>query len=95
MKKKLDLKRIEKISKALGDPYRLKIMEAIKKEQSWMQCVAIVDMFNLSQSTVSHHVKQLVDAELLIAEKEGRTAKYQVNKEVFADYVKYLTDFEV
>jgi len=90
----MELKKIERISKALGDPYRLKIMEVIQKEQDWMQCVTIVDMFNLAQSTISHHVKQLVDADLLIAEKDGRNAKYKVNKEAFGDYIKFLSEFE-
>src|SRR5689334_5318529 len=60
----LDFKKIEKISKALGDPYRLKIIEAIRKEPEWMQCGCIVNMLHLSQSAISHHIKQLVDAEL-------------------------------
>jgi len=90
----MELKKIERISKALGDPYRLKIMEVIKKEHDWMQCVTIVEMFSLAQSTISHHVKQLVDADLLIAEKDGRNAKYKVNKEAFGDYIKFLSEFE-
>lgn len=94
MTTKLDLKRVERISKALGDPYRLKIVEVIRKEQDWMQCTAIVEMIDLAQSTVSHHLKQLVDAELLIAVKEGRNAKYKVNKDVFAGYINYLSQFE-
>ena len=91
---KLDNKKIEKISKALGDPYRLKMVEAIRKENSWLQCVVIVEMFDLAQSTVSHHINQLVDADLLIAEKDGRTARYMINKEVFGAYIKYLSHFE-
>jgi ArsR family transcriptional regulator len=91
---KLDNKKIEKISKALGDPYRLKIVEAIRKQNDWFQCVNVVEMCDLAQSTVSHHVNQLVDADLLIAEKDGRNAKYMINKEVFAAYIKYLTQFE-
>jgi ArsR family transcriptional regulator len=91
---KLDNKKIEKISKALGDPYRLQIMEAIRKENDWLQCVVVVEMFDLAQSTVSHHVNQLVDAELLIAEKDGRNARYKINKEVFGAYIKYLSHFE-
>ena len=90
----MNIKDVEKISKALGDPYRLKIVEAIKKEKTWMQCSDIVVMFGLAQSTVSHHMKQLVDADLLIAEKEGRNTKYVVNNKVFSDYIKFLTPFE-
>ena len=93
MNKKLDAKAVEKISKALGDPYRLKIIEAINKQKDWMQCVAINDMLNLAQSTVSHHIKQLTDADLLNSDKDGRCTKYQVNKEVFADYIKFLNNF--
>jgi len=93
MNKKLDIKKIERISKALGDPYRIKIVETIRKEEDWTQCTVLLEMLDLAQSTVSHHVKQLVDADLLIAEKEGRNAKYKINKEVFADYVKFLSTF--
>jgi len=93
MNKKLDAKTVEKISKALGDPYRLKIIEAINKQKDWMQCTAINDMLNLAQSTVSHHIKQLTDADLLISDKDGRCTKYLVNKEVFAEYIKFLSNY--
>lgn len=87
----MDAKRAEKISKALGDQYRLRIMEAISKQKNdWMQCTCVIEMFDLAQSTISHHIKQLVDADLLIAEKDGRNAKYSINNETFAEYTKYL-----
>jgi ArsR family transcriptional regulator len=95
MNKKLDIKKVEKISKALGDPYRLKIMEVINKEKNWVQCTQVLELFDLAQSTMSHHIKQLVDADLLIAEKDGRCSRYMTNKEVFADYIKFLSPFEV
>jgi ArsR family transcriptional regulator len=85
-----NIKRIEKISKALGDPYRIKMMEAIQKEKGWMPCSQLVEMFDLAQSTVSHHIKQLADAELLITEKDGRNTLYKINKEVLNEYVLYL-----
>jgi ArsR family transcriptional regulator len=53
----------------------------------------VVEMCDLAQSTVSHHVSQLVDSDLLIAEKDGRNAKYRINKEVFDAYIKYLNQF--
>ena len=93
MNTKADIKKIERISKALSDPYRIQIMEAIRKGQDWMQCSIILEMFDLAQSTVSHHLKQLVDAELLQAEKDGRNMRYKVNKEAFGEYVSFLNDF--
>jgi ArsR family transcriptional regulator len=93
MNANFDDKKLEKISKALGDPYRIKIMQAIKEEKDWLQCQVIKGMFDLAQSTISHHISQLVDADLLHAEKDGRHARYKINKEVFRDYVSYLNDF--
>lgn len=93
MNQVLDLRKIEKISKALGDPYRLKIMQAVNKQQDWMQCGCIVEMLDLAQSTISHHVKQLIDADLLVVEKDGRNIKYMVNKEVFTAYINFLNPF--
>jgi ArsR family transcriptional regulator len=92
----LDKKQISRISKALGDPYRLRIMEEIKKQEDgcWLQCVTVIGMLDLAQSTVSHHIKQLVDADLLVAEKDGRNAKYKVNKEVFGEYIQFLSPFK-
>jgi ArsR family transcriptional regulator, arsenate/arsenite/antimonite-responsive transcriptional repressor len=94
MNKKLSLKNVEKISKALGDPYRLKIMQAINKQQDWMQCTCIVEMLDLAQSTVSHHIKQLVEADLLIVEKDGRNIRYLVNNDVFGAYIDFLNPFK-
>lgn len=94
MTTKLDLKKIEKISKALGDPYRLKIMEMVKRQKDCMACTAIVEVIDLAQSTVSHHMKQLVDADLLIAEKDGRNARYYINKDVLDAYIHFLSQYK-
>jgi len=94
MNTKLDLKKVEKISKALGDPYRLKIMEMLKKKKDCMQCTTIVETVDLAQSTISHHIKQLVEADLLIAEKDGRNVRYQINKEMLGAYAHFLSQYE-
>jgi ArsR family transcriptional regulator len=91
MDTRLNAKQIERISKALGDPYRLRIIEAAKNKDGWLQCGSVLNMFNLAQSTVSHHIKQLTDAGLLIVAKDGRNISYQLNKETFTEYIKYLT----
>lgn len=90
----MDTKAVERISKALGDPYRIKIIEKIRKGGNLTACSAILDLCGLSQSTVSHHLKQLVDADLLIATKEGRNIGYELNKEVFSAYANYLHQFQ-
>jgi ArsR family transcriptional regulator len=94
MDEKTDIKRIERASKALSDPYRIMMLEAIRKERDWMQCSAIVSMFDLAQSTVSHHMKQLIDADLVIMEKEGRQAKYRINQEGLSEYRNFLNKMD-
>lgn len=95
MSLRLDPKKVEKISKALGDPFRLKMMDMIKRQKSACQCTLIVDNLDLAQSTISHHLKQLVDAELLIAEKDGRNASYQINREVLSAYIRFLNQYGI
>jgi ArsR family transcriptional regulator len=90
----LTAKQVEKISKALADPYRLQIMDLVNKDKEWVKCVSIIECINLAQSTISHHISQLVEAELLIAEKDGRNVKYVINQEVLSGYIAYLNHFK-
>ena len=86
----IDLKSIEKISKALGDKNRLLILGHITKKGGSAQCAEINDVIDLSQPSVSHHVKILVEAGLIEPEKEGRSFKYTLNEKVLDNYLKFL-----
>jgi ArsR family transcriptional regulator, arsenate/arsenite/antimonite-responsive transcriptional repressor len=86
----MELKKVEKISKALADPHRLRILKSIHKNQSCMYCSDINDIIDLAQPSVSHHLKQLTEAELIIAEKEGRNMKYTLNDKMIDQYVHFL-----
>ena len=83
-------KDIERISKALGDPTRLRILQEVKQRE-WMQCAEICGIIDLAQPSISHHLKQLSDAGLLIPEKEGRNLKYTIDKEVLSSYITFLS----
>jgi ArsR family transcriptional regulator len=85
-----DLKAIEKISKALGDKTRLIILQHITKKGGCAACAEIHDIIDLAQPSVSHHVKILVEAGLIEAEKEGRNFNYTLNTRVLDDYLKFL-----
>lgn len=82
-------KEIERISKALADPTRLTILQAVKK-QGCMQCADIREMIDLAQPSISHHIKQLTDAGLLITQKEGRNMSYVIDNEVLNEYIDFL-----
>ena len=76
---------IVKIAKALSDKTRVRILQEIAKRGS-VSCGDAVNIANLSQPTVSHHIKVLVDAGLLNAEKTGRHVIISVNKEALNDF---------
>ena len=86
----MDSKKIERISKALSDPNRIAILQKFRKKKDCLYCSEIHDMLDLAQPSISHHLKQLVDADLLIPEKEGRNLKYLLNDAVLDDYIAFL-----
>jgi ArsR family transcriptional regulator len=48
----------------------------------------------MTQPSVSHHIKQLVDADLLVPKKEGRNLKYVLNQQVLNDYIASLNELK-
>lgn len=86
----MNIKKAEKISKALADPNRLLILKEIKKKEECLYCVDIYDMIDLAQPSISHHLKQLTDTELVFAEKEGRNVKYRLNNKMIDEYIQFL-----
>ena len=84
-------KKAEKISKALADPNRLQILKEIKKQKDeCLYCVHINDTLNLAQPSIAHHLKLLVDTEIILSEKEGRNVKYRLNNKVLDEYIAFL-----
>ncbi|MBT33427.1 MAG: transcriptional regulator [Thalassobius sp.] len=86
----MELSKVKKISKALADDNRLKVLLALGKQASCLQCTDIYKMVDLAQPSVSHHMKQLLDADLVTYTKDGRHVRYNLNKEVLGDYISFL-----
>ncbi len=83
----LSFKQIEKISKALGDINRLRILRHIEGKGGCGHCSEIQEVIDLAQPSVSHHIKTLIEAGLIVAEKEGRNYKYTIDKQVVRQYI--------
>jgi ArsR family transcriptional regulator, arsenate/arsenite/antimonite-responsive transcriptional repressor len=65
--------------KALGDPTRLRLISLVAAHEDAEACVCeLTDPVGLSQPTVSHHLKILVDAGILTREQRGKWAYYRV-----------------
>ncbi len=52
------------IAKALGDPVRLQLVDVLRKHAGKVCVCELVPLFDVSQPTVSHHLKVLHDAEI-------------------------------
>ncbi|HEX4686088.1 MAG TPA: metalloregulator ArsR/SmtB family transcription factor [Nocardioides sp.] len=76
---------LARMFKALGDPTRVKLLSMISAAPSGEACICdMTDPVGLSQPTVSHHMKLLVDAGLATREQRGRWAYYRVVPDVLS-----------
>src|SRR5690606_35086356 len=77
-----EAQRLARTFKALGDPTRVRLLSLIAAQPDREACVCdLVEPVGLSQPTVSHHMKQLVDAGLVTREQRGRWAYYRLVEE--------------
>ena len=78
--------RIAPVLKALGDPVRLRLMSLVASHADGEACVCdLHEAFELSQPTISHHLKVLHDTGLLERTKRGVWVFYRVRTEVLTD----------
>jgi ArsR family transcriptional regulator len=74
------MENIINIFKALSDETRLLIVSKLKDEEELCAC-KLLELVNCNQSTLSHHMKILVDCGLVTARKEWKWVHYSLNKE--------------
>ena len=78
--------RIAPLLKALADPVRLRLLSLVASHGDGEACVCdLNDAFDLSQPTISHHLKVLHESGLLERSKRGVWVYYRVQPEALAD----------
>jgi ArsR family transcriptional regulator len=78
--------RIAPLLKALAEPVRLRLLSLVASHQDGEACVCdLNDAFDLSQPTISHHLKVLHDSGLLDRSKRGVWVYYRVNTQALSD----------
>ena len=75
---------------AMADPTRRKILTMLQEKD--MTAGEIAERFEISGATVSHHLKILREAELVLTFKEKQTITYSLNTTVFQDFIKSISD---
>jgi ArsR family transcriptional regulator len=77
---------IAPLLKALADPVRLRLMSMVASHEGGEACVCdLNDGFDLSQPTISHHLKVLHEVGLLDRSKRGVWVYYRARSEALAD----------
>lgn len=80
-----DARELARMFKALGDPTRVRLLSMIAARAGGEACVCdLTEPVGLSQPTVSHHMKQLVDAGLVTREQRGKWAYYALVPDTLA-----------
>jgi ArsR family transcriptional regulator len=74
---------LSRVLKALADPVRLRLLSLIGAHAGGEACVCeLVDRFDLSQPTISHHLKVLREAGLIDSERRGTWVYYRALPDV-------------
>ena len=70
--------RMAAVAKALGDPVRMQLVDVLRKHAGKVCVCELVPLFDLSQPTVSHHLKVLRDAGAVTSERRGNWVYYRI-----------------
>lgn len=81
-----EAEQIAPLLKALADPVRLRLMSLVASHAGQEACVCdLTDAFELTQPTISHHLKVLHQVGLLDRSKRGVWVYYRVRSEALTD----------
>lgn len=79
-----------KVFKALGDPKRAMIVDMLSCGE--LCACMILEKFEMSQSTLSHHMKLLCECELVSSREEGKWTYYSLNADTINKAKQFFDD---
>jgi ArsR family transcriptional regulator, arsenate/arsenite/antimonite-responsive transcriptional repressor len=83
--------RMARVAKALGDPIRMQLVDVLRQHAGKVCVCELVPLFELSQPTVSHHLKVLREAGIVGSERRGLWAYYYVHPESLEELSAWLS----
>jgi ArsR family transcriptional regulator, arsenate/arsenite/antimonite-responsive transcriptional repressor len=87
----LDGERLAALAKALAEPIRVHILDVVRRSAVPVCQCELVPLFDVPQSTLSHHVNRLVDAGLVTVERRHKWAYYSVRPEAIKELTAWLS----
>src|SRR5262245_13510631 len=86
-----EAERMASVAKALGDPIRLQLVDVLRKHAGKVCVCELVPLFDISQPTLSHHLKKLRDAGIVDCERRGLWAYYYVIPDALEELSAWLS----
>src|SRR5918997_4778508 len=86
-----EAERMAKLAKAIADPVRLQLVDVLRKHAGKVCVCELVPLFDLSQPTISHHLKVLRQAGIVDSERRGLWAYYYVLPDALKELSAWLT----
>jgi ArsR family transcriptional regulator len=83
--------RMAEVAKAISDPVRLQVVDVLRKHAGKVCVCELVPLFDISQPTLSHHLKKLREAGIVDSERRGLWAYYYVNPEALKELSAWLS----
>ena len=83
--------RMASVAKALGDPIRLQLVDVLRKHAGKVCVCELVPLFDISQPTLSHHLKALREAGIVDSERRGLWAYYYVTPDALKELSAWLS----
>ena len=88
---RVEAERMAAIAKALGDPIRFQLVDVLRKHAGKVCVCELVPLFDISQPTLSHHLKKLREAGIVDSERRGLWAYYYVIPEAVKELTAWLS----
>ena len=85
----MDSQQFHRISKALAEPRRYELLSQIAKCGE-LACSHAREQLPITAATLSHHIKELVNAGLIEVRREGQFAHMKLRRKIWRDYLAQL-----
>jgi ArsR family transcriptional regulator len=82
--------RLATVARALSDPIRLQLVDVLRRHAGKVCVCELTPLFEVSQPTVSHHLKVLREAGLIDVERRGLWSFYYVIPETMKEFESWL-----
>ncbi|HEU4975973.1 MAG TPA: metalloregulator ArsR/SmtB family transcription factor [Baekduia sp.] len=87
----LDAARLAELAKALAEPLRVNVLDVLRRHGEPLCQCELLPLFDVPQSTLSHHVKKLADAGLVVVERRHKWAFYSIDPDALKELTAWLS----